>query len=231
MAVKRPRGVGPVVARNATRCRSTRDPSSRDLRRRRMSSTRRHPTLHLSSGVAPPSSLAHTRCRPSLYPLSLARTRRCSTLYPSSLAHTRCRPSLYPLSLARTRRCSTLYPSSLVSFFNSRTRRRALRTCRRELSTRHRALPAVVARCRPVVGQCGPVVARCATRCRDPSRARPAPVRARPTPVRARPISTRAFHYSPALCQSIPTYTCHGDCLRDSLKGASYFSSHIIHHD
>ena len=39
----------------------------------------------------------------------------------------------------------------------------------------------------------------------------------------------RVFFF-PALCQSIPACTCHGDRLRDSLKGANYFSSHIIHH-
>ena len=108
-----------------------------------------------------------------------------------------------------TRRRPTLYPSSGVAYPSSPVffklpypSSRAANRCR-VLQTRR-------------------LVVR--TRCRDPSRARPAPVR-------VRPISTRAFYYFPTLCQSIPAYTCHGDCLRDSLKGASHFSSHVIHHD
>ena len=174
MAAKRPRGVGPVVARSATRRRPTRDPSSRDLNRCRA----------ISVVVARSQPLSHD-----------LRRRRTSS--------TRRRPTLYPSS-------GVAYPSLPVSFFNSRTRRRALRTRRWAVRTRRRALTT-----RRRTGR---------TRHRDPSRARPAPVR-------ARPISTRAFHYSPALCQSIPACTCHSDCLRDSLKGASYFSSHVIHHD
>ena len=109
-------------------------------------------------------------------------------------------------------------------FFNSHTRRRSLWTRRRELSihcctlqTRRRAVR---------TRRCALHTRRRAVRTRrhDPSRTRPAPVH-------ARPISTRAFHYSPALCQSIPACTCHGDCLWDSLKGASYFSSHVIYHN
>ena len=160
VAATRPRRVGPIVARSQS--------LSHDLRRCRMTSTRRRPTLYPSSGVA--------------------------------------------------------YLSSSVSFFNSRTRRRSLRTRRRELSIRRRALQTRrrAVRTRRRVQHTRRRAVR--TRRHDPSRARPAPIR-------ARPISTRAFHYSPALCQSIPACTCHGDCLRDSLKGASYFSSHVIHHD
>ena len=142
----------PIVARSQS--------SSRNLRRRRPSST---------------------RCRPTLYPSSPVFFK---LPYPSSRIADPSSQAVDPSSRAASR-CRVL-----------QTRRRALWTRRRVLRT-HR---------------------------RDPSRAHPAPVR-------VRLISTRAFYYFPALCQSIPTCTCHGNCLRDSLKGALHFSSHVIHHD
>ena len=174
--------------------------------------------------ICPPYILWPRRIRVGSDPLSpdpqpivarsqpLSRDLRCHRM-----SSTRRRPTLYPSS-------GIAYLSSPVSFFNSRTCRRSLRIRRHELSIRHRALQtrrrAVRTRRRALHTRRRAVW----TRRRDPSRACPAPVR-------AHPISTRAFHYSPALCQSIPACTCHDNCLRDSLKDASYFSSHVIHHD
>ena len=136
-------------------------------------------------------------------------TLRCPTLYPSSGVAYPSSPVFFQLPYPSSCVADSLLPAVDPSS-RAASRRHVLQTRRRALWTRRRALH----------------TRRCTvrTRRRDPSRARPAPVR-------ASPISTRVFYYFPTLCQSILACTCHGDCLRDSLKDASHFSSHVIHHD
>ena len=188
-----------------------------------MAATRPH-------GVGPVVARSMTRRRPTRDLSSRNRSRCCPPRDPSSRDLNRRRTISAVVTRAtpvvarpctrrqalRTRRCLFFfklpYPSSRDADLSSRdadplsraaSRRRALRTRRWALHT-----------CRRAVQTCR----------RDPSRTRIAPVC-------ASPISTRAFYYFAALCQSIPACTCHGDCLQDSLKGASHFSSHVIHHD
>ena len=120
---------------------------------------------------------------------------------------------------SESRRRPTLYPLSGVAYLSSPD----LFLISVSVVARTVTFVPVVAHYILVVAHCGPVVARCATRRGDPSRACPAPIR-------ASPISTSAFSHFSAFCQSIPACTCHGDYLRDSPQGASYFSSHVIHH-
>ena len=166
-----------------------------------------------------------TRRRPIRNPSSCDRSRHRPPHNPSSRDLNRCHAIFAVVARAapivarhctrrralRTRR-RALRTCRCPFFLNSRTRCRALRTRRSVVQTRRRR-------------------STLHTRRRAVQTHRCDPFRARPTPVRTRPISMRAFYYFPALCQSIPACTCHGDCLRDSLKGASHFSSHVIHHD
>ena len=121
------------------------------------------------------------------------------------------------------------------------THRRAISAiviCR---ATRHRAISAVVARATPVVAR--PYTRlRVLRTCRrliffkflyPSSRATYSSSRPFLRPPRTHPRQpykyVRVFFF-PELCKSIPACTCHGDCLRDSPRGANYFSLHVIHH-
>ena len=163
------------------------------------------PEQHPSSPVARSVVAQSQPSSPEQHPSSPARDPSSPNLTRTRPTATCRRPIQQPSSHNPVPVVGCGVPVIARIFFNFRTRRRDdcyFRTRRCVLHTRRRVLR---------------------THRRDPSRARPAPVR-------ASPISTCTFSYFSALCQSIPACTFHGDCLRGSPRGASRFSSHIIHH-
>ena len=153
MVETRPRGVGPVITRSATRHRPIRDPSSRDRSRRcspRNPSSRdlscRRAISAVVAQAAPVAPRPCTRRRPTLYPSSGVAYPSSPVFfklpYPSSRVAEPSSPAIDPSLCAASRRRMLQTRRRMLQ-----TRRRALRTRRCTLHTRRRAMRT---RCREV---------------------------------------------------------------------------------